>query len=158
MDTPYTHPSMPTDDFPRHVTRSPFSPFLRPLPEDVDLTPVSWSDPAAMPITVTPKEPQEPYYYMAQLDTPSYFERTFAASLALAEAQRKAELESWLEGVVADPVGRKLVQDIIDRVEAKQKQQFLEALATGVLSGGTIRNVSIDADGMGTIELGGAED
>lgn len=180
---------MPTDDFPKHVTYSPFAHHLRPLPlpTDVELQPwlekthlqplpvTDWSGMNPMPVTVTPKEPLEPYYNMVALDQPTYFETVFAESLKrLAEARASEQVAVWLEEIIADPQGRKLVQDILDRkAEAFQKlvvgvdpgadtdtyvTASIEDGVIHVIDEGRITNVSVSHDGMGTIMLGGAED
>jgi hypothetical protein len=133
--------------------------------ENVTVRP-DWSGSTPMPITVTPPEPLEPYFHMVQLESPTYFETVFAESLKrLAEARASEQVAAWLEEIIADPEGRKLVQDILDRkaevirsAQLHERGEALNVLVNETLSNVTLHSVSIDSDGLGSIILGGEED
>jgi hypothetical protein len=71
------------------------------------------------------------FAYYADYEPSPVFDSLVGDMVRRAAAQREAELEAWIQRVCEDPVGRQLVREILQRVEARQYRAAMDLALRG---------------------------
>jgi len=159
--SPYSHPSMPGAEpflfmapLPEHTYRGTAAPMVW-VDENIGLVPaedtlisvakeghalqaqvpaveiedIDWSTVKSR-ATIHPGLRDFAAIHHEPVGTP-IFDSILKDTLLRLAKRRDAELESWLQGVIEDPEGRKLVKDILDRKEASLRAEAIDRLFRG---------------------------